>query len=60
MTIYLSLTAGNVVVKKGSSVAIRCSATGNPRPHVSWSKVHEVEVLGQGEVMELAQVNTDL
>ena len=50
---------GNVVVKKGSSVAIRCSATGNPRPHVSWSKVHEVEVLGQGEVMELAQVNTD-
>ena len=51
---------GNVVVKKGSSVAIRCSATGNPRPHVSWSKVHEVEVLGQGEVMELAQVNTDL
>lgn len=54
--IYSEPADGNVVVKKGSSVAIRCSATGNPRPHVSWSKVHEVEVLGQGEVMELAQV----
>ena len=47
---------GNVVVKKGSSVIIRCAASGNPRPVVTWSKVNQVEVVGNGEMMELSQV----
>ena len=47
---------GNVVVKKGSSVSIKCVARGNPRPEVSWSKVNEVDVVGRGEIMELSQV----
>merc|ERR1719461_2264388 len=47
---------GNVVVKKGSSVTVKCVATGNPRPEVTWSKVNEVDVVGTGEIMELAQV----
>jgi len=47
---------GNVVVKKGSSVSIKCVASGNPRPVVTWSKVNEVDVVGRGEIMELTQV----
>ena len=47
---------GNVVVKKGSSVSIKCVASGNPRPVVTWSKVNEVDVVGRGEIMELSQV----
>lgn len=47
---------GNVVVKRGSSVSIRCLATGNPKPVVTWSKVNQVDVVGSGEVMELSQV----
>ena len=34
---------GNVVVKKGSSVSIKCLASGNQRPEVTWSKVNEVD-----------------
>merc|ERR1712025_441915 len=48
---------GNVVVKKGSSVSIKCVASGNPRPEVTWSKVNEVDVVGKGEIMHLTQVN---
>lgn len=47
---------GNVVVKKGSSVTIKCLASGNPRPEVTWSKVNEVDVVGRGEIMELTKV----
>ena len=47
---------GNVVVKKGSSVSIKCHASGNPKPHVTWKKVNEDEIAGNGEVMELSKV----
>ena len=43
-------------MKKGSSVSIKCGASGNPKPQVTWSKLTEVEVMGSGEVMELSQV----
>jgi len=48
---------GRVVVKKGSSVTIKCLTSGNPRPTVSWSKVNEKDVVGHGEVMELREVS---
>ena len=54
--IYSEPADGNVVVKKGSSVSIRCVASGNPAPRVTWSKVNQVETLGSGEVLELTQV----
>lgn len=38
-------------------MSIKCVASGNPRPVVSWSKVNEVEVVGSGEVLELEHVN---
>jgi len=47
---------GNVVVKKGSSVSIKCHASGNPKPHVTWKKVNEDDIAGNGEVMELSKV----
>jgi len=47
---------GNVVVKKGSSVSIKCGASGNPKPTVTWSKLNEAEVMGHGEVMQLSEV----
>lgn len=55
-TIYSEPADGNVIVKKGSSVSIKCGASGNPKPQVTWSKLTEVEVMGSGEVMELSQV----
>jgi len=48
---------GNILVKKGSSVTIKCLASGNPRPEVTWSKVNEVDVVGRGEKMELRKVS---
>ena len=36
---------GNVVVKKGSSVSIKCHASGNPKPHVTWKKVNEDDIV---------------
>ena len=54
--IYSEPADGNVIVKKGSSVSIKCGASGNPKPQVTWSKLNEVEVMGSGEVMELSQV----
>ena len=43
-------------MKKGSSVSIKCRASGNPKPQVTWSKLNEMEVMGSGEIMELSQV----
>ena len=45
-----------MIVKKGSSVSIKCRASGNPKPQVTWSKLNEMEVMGSGEIMELSQV----
>ena len=45
-----------MIVKKGSSVSIKCGASGNPKPQVTWSKLNEMEVMGSGEVMELSEV----
>ena len=55
-SIFSEPADGNVVVKRGSSVSIRCLATGNPEPVVTWSKVNQADVVGSGEVMELSQV----
>merc|ERR1712038_469364 len=48
---------GRVVVKKGSSVTIKCLASGNPRPQVTWSKVNQADVVGEGESLELREVS---
>merc|ERR1719319_394428 len=48
---------GRVVVKKGSSVTIKCLARGNPRPTVSWTRLATGEVVGTGEALELRAVN---
>jgi len=48
---------GRVVVKKGSSVTIKCLTSGNPRPRVTWSKVNQADVVGEGESLELREVS---
>jgi len=48
---------GRVVVKKGSSVTIKCLTSGNPRPRVTWSKVNQADVVGEGEALELREVS---
>jgi len=48
---------GRVVVKKGSSVTIKCLTSGNPRPRVTWSKVNQADIVGEGESLELREVS---
>ena len=37
-------------------MSIKCGASGNPKPTVTWSKLNEAEVMGHGEVMQLSEV----
>merc|ERR1719458_1248221 len=44
---------GRVVVKKGSSVTIKCLTSGNPRPRVTWSKVNQADGVGERAVSQI-------
>ena len=51
---------GNVlVVKEGSTVRLKCGASGIAKPQVTWTKLNKMEVLGSGEVLELAKVRRE-
>jgi hypothetical protein len=48
------------VVKKGTSVSLKCSARGNPSPVLSWSKSHDQmprsEIEDGGQTLKLKAV----
>lgn len=46
-------TGGHLQVKKGSSVRIECSATGNPMPNVTWSRKNNI--LPNGKIAHKCQ-----
>ena len=48
-----------IVVKEGSTVKLKCGASGTPKLQVTWTKLNEMEVLGSGEVLELAKVRRE-
>ncbi|XP_023343155.1 protein amalgam [Eurytemora carolleeae] len=47
---------GEVLVKQGSMVTVQCTATGNPSPSVTWTRLNQDKILGEGGVLQLSDV----
>lgn len=37
-------SSSEVTVREGSSVALRCRATGNPKPDIRWKRDHDLKI----------------
>ena len=50
-----------LVVKEGSTATVRlnCGVSRTPKPLVTWTRLNKMEVLGSGEVLELAKVRRE-
>ncbi|KAM7442287.1 Hemicentin-1 [Porites harrisoni] len=52
----LDMSLSNVTAVEGDNVTLRCNATGNPAPNITWNKKGNPEVLYQGETYSIANI----
>ncbi|EDO29179.1 predicted protein, partial [Nematostella vectensis] len=51
-----SVTHANITVNKTNTAELMCSATGNPKPNVTWTRSGKKDVLGTGETLTFSNV----
>ena len=52
----LDMSLSNVTAVEGDNVTLRCNATGNPAPNITWNKKGNPVVLYQGETYSIVNI----